>query len=313
MKKVVGFIGLAFLHLMVACSSMAPTETRKWQPTAVTDFKSVAGKWEGFLTSDDPRALHFDRATLVIDDTGACESAITRTITKAQGTSVSYDVIDVFAEQGKLVLTDDKLSTKFQKGGQMTATRLAFEHPERVKNMILTGGEPRIETEESRAIARELGRTARMDFVRQMLTTSPVAFEDMKKGTADFFYDPYHPRIDEVAEMRLAIIRRPGVQEKEREAAFRQVERGRSNYASSDLARITAPTYLIHGRDERFFYPKEIALVLLECATRVGFSLPDCSCILLSHCGHWPQIERAETFNKLSIEFLRESAKSDER
>jgi hypothetical protein len=45
----------------------------QWQPTAVTDFKSVAGKWEGFLTSDDPRALHFDRATLVIDDAGAAK------------------------------------------------------------------------------------------------------------------------------------------------------------------------------------------------------------------------------------------------
>jgi hypothetical protein len=121
MKKIVGFIGLAFLHLMVACSSMAPTETRRWQPTAVTDFKSVAGRWEGFLTSDDPRTLNYDRATLVIDDTGACESAITRTRTKVQGMSVSYDVIDVFAEKGKLVLTDDKLSTKFEKGGQMTA------------------------------------------------------------------------------------------------------------------------------------------------------------------------------------------------
>ena len=30
------------------------------------------------------------------------------------------DTIDVFAEQGKLILTDDKLSTKFEKGGQMT-------------------------------------------------------------------------------------------------------------------------------------------------------------------------------------------------
>ena len=66
MKQIVGFIGLAFLQLMVACSSMAP----QWQPTAVTDFKSVAGKWEGFLTSDDPRTLNYDRATLVIDDTG---------------------------------------------------------------------------------------------------------------------------------------------------------------------------------------------------------------------------------------------------
>jgi hypothetical protein len=121
MKKIVGFIGLAFLHLMAACSSMAPWETRQWQPTAVTDFKSVAGKWEGLLTSNDPRVLDYDRATLVIDDNGACESAITRTRTRVQGMSVSYDVIDVFAEQGKLVLTDNKLSTKFEKGGKMTA------------------------------------------------------------------------------------------------------------------------------------------------------------------------------------------------
>jgi hypothetical protein len=120
MKQIVGFIVLAFLQLMVACSSVAPWETRQWQPTAVNDFESVAGKWEGLLSSNDPRVLNFDRATLVIDDTGACESAITRTRTKVQGMSVSYDVIDMFAEKGKLVLTDGKLSTKFEKGGQLT-------------------------------------------------------------------------------------------------------------------------------------------------------------------------------------------------
>ena len=109
------------VNLMVACSSTAPWETRQWQPTAVTDFKSVEGKWEGLLTSNDPMVLNYDRATLVIDDTGACESAITRTTTKVSGMSVSYDTIGVFAEKGKLVLTDGKLSTKFEKGGQMTA------------------------------------------------------------------------------------------------------------------------------------------------------------------------------------------------
>src|SRR5262245_24025083 len=121
MKKIVGFIGLAFLHLMVACSSMAPWETRQWQPAAVSDFKSVAGKWDGLLASNDPMVLNYDRATLVIDDTGVCESAITRTTTKVSGMSVSYDTIGVFAEKEKLVLTDGKLSTKFEKGGQMTA------------------------------------------------------------------------------------------------------------------------------------------------------------------------------------------------
>lgn len=99
MKKMVGFIGLAFLHLIVACSSMAPTETR--QPTAVTDFKSVAGKWEGLLIRDHPFTQNYDRVTLVIDETGAYDIAVMRTRTTAQGVSVSYSVIGVFAEKGK--------------------------------------------------------------------------------------------------------------------------------------------------------------------------------------------------------------------
>jgi hypothetical protein len=116
MKKMVGFIGLAFLHLIVACSSMAPTETR--QPTAVTDFKSVAGKWEGLLIRDHYLTQNYDRVTLVIDDTGIYENAVMRTRTTAHGGSVSSSVIGVFAEKGKLVLTDGKLSAKGAKGGQ---------------------------------------------------------------------------------------------------------------------------------------------------------------------------------------------------
>ncbi len=116
MKQIVGFIGLAFLPFMVACSSMAPME----KPTAVTDSKSIAGKWEGLLTSDDPRSLHYDRASVVIDDTGTCEVAITRTRTKVEGKSVSYDTVDVFAEKAQLVPGDDKLSATFEKGGHMT-------------------------------------------------------------------------------------------------------------------------------------------------------------------------------------------------
>lgn len=188
--------------------------------------------------------------------------------------------------------------------GSMAITRVAIDHPQRVRSLTLTGGEPRIETEESRAIATTLGRTARMNFVREMLDKAEVSFEDMRKATADFFYDPAHPRINDVTEMRLKVMRRPGVLEKERQQAHQQVERGRSNYQSTDLARIQAPTYLIHGRDERFFYPKEIQPILLDCAMKASLIIPECSCTVLSHCGHWPQIETAETFNALSLEFL---------
>jgi hypothetical protein len=114
MRRIAGFIGLAFLNLIVACSFMA----RQWQPSAVIDFRSVAGKWEGFVTADDPRTLQFDRVTFVIDEMGGCETAITRTITKMP---VSYHTFDVFAEKTQLVLLDNKLSATFEKGGHMTA------------------------------------------------------------------------------------------------------------------------------------------------------------------------------------------------
>jgi hypothetical protein len=78
--------------------------------------------WEmgGTLTRDNAMTQNYDRVNLVIGDTGAYDIAITRTRTTAQGVSVSYSVIGVFAEKGKLVLTDGKLSAKGAKGGQAT-------------------------------------------------------------------------------------------------------------------------------------------------------------------------------------------------
>jgi hypothetical protein len=118
MKKMFGFIAVAILHLLVACSSVAPTS--QWQPTAITDFKNVAGKWEGPLVRDHYFTQNFDRATIAIGDTGACEYAVVRTRTIAQGGSVSHSVSRVLSENGKLVLTDGKLSATGSKGGQMT-------------------------------------------------------------------------------------------------------------------------------------------------------------------------------------------------
>ena len=193
--------------------------------------------------------------------------------------------------------------------GSMAITRIAVDVPGRVKSLTLTGGEPRLETEESRVIAAKLGQTERMNFVRQMLSKDKVEIGDMRKATADFFYDPDHPAIDEITEMRLEVINRPGMLTKERAHASKQVERGRANYQALDLMRIDAPCNLIHGRDERFFFAKEEAPVLLECAIKPFTVIPNCNCTVLAHCGHWPQIEKAETFNALSLEFLKDADK----
>jgi len=188
--------------------------------------------------------------------------------------------------------------------GSNAIARLAANHPERVRSVIFTGGEPRIETEGSRAVSRKLGQTPRTDFVREMLSKPDLSAEDLRNATADFFYDRDHPAVGPVTEMRLESLERPGVLERERAHAFAQIQGGRETFGADDLARITAPTYLIHGKDERYFYPADVLPTVIDSAMRVCFVLPDCSCTLLSRCGHWPQIERAEEFNALALQFL---------
>ena len=193
--------------------------------------------------------------------------------------------------------------------GSMTSTRVAIDHPDRVKSLILTGGEPRVDTDETREIAKVLGRTARMDFVREMLSKPELTVADVDKATGDFFYDAQHPRVSEVSAMRLEDLRRPGVQERERAAAFRQIQGGRQNNAASELATIQAPTCLVHGRDERYFFSAEQAPVLIKAAVKLSFVVPNASCVLLAHCGHWPQIEKADLFNTLSLAFLSQTGR----
>jgi hypothetical protein len=107
------------MQAMVACSFLAPKETRQLQPASVSDFKSVAGKWQGLLVRN-PRDRDDDWVTLVIGEAGTYEFA-------------SYRMIGVFAGKGKLVLADGKLSAKSDKGGQIMLQLYAdSESPERI-------------------------------------------------------------------------------------------------------------------------------------------------------------------------------------
>src|SRR5215475_2327291 len=107
------------VHVIIGCSATDSKDARQFRPTTITDFKSVAGRWEGLLVRN-PRTRDDDWVTLVISDTGAYEFS-------------SYRMIGVFAGKGKLVLADGKLSAKSEKGGQLTVQLLADSgSPERI-------------------------------------------------------------------------------------------------------------------------------------------------------------------------------------
>lgn len=67
-------------------------------------------------------------------------------------------------------------------------------------------------------------------------------------------------------------------------------------FRMDDLAEVTAPTLLIHGRDDRVV-PYENSLALLA-------RIPNSRLSLLNRCGHWAMVEHAEEFNRLVTDFV---------
>lgn len=75
------------------------------------------------------------------------------------------------------------------------------------------------------------------------------------------------------------------------------MEKGR-RHSSTDaqLASITAPVMLIHGRDDR--------VVPLEGTLRAVSLIPNSRAVILNQCGHWAMIERPDEFNELVAMFV---------
>ena len=143
-----------------------------------------------------------------------------------------------------------------------------------------------------------------MDFVRAMLSKPEVSLDDMRRATAAFFFDQQHPAIDVVAQMRLGLIRKPGMQKNELAAAVDQLTGGRQLLHDDVFRQMQAPTLLLHGRDEPGFYEPSDKVALLDAALRVMHLIPRCDATVLAGCGHWPQLEVPERYNALCLDFL---------
>lgn len=63
-----------------------------------------------------------------------------------------------------------------------------------------------------------------------------------------------------------------------------------------DLPAVQIPTLLIHGRDDRVVHFESTLLLLAH--------IPNSRAVLLNRCGHWAQVEHAEEFNRLVIDFV---------
>jgi hypothetical protein len=106
MRRITWFLQLSALLIGVQAGiapiSLAASAKPQLSPTAITDIKSIAGKWEGIMIRT-PKSRTDDWVNVTIQDTGDYDFA-------------SYRTIGVFSGKGKLTVADGKATGQGERG-----------------------------------------------------------------------------------------------------------------------------------------------------------------------------------------------------
>lgn len=166
-------------------------------------------------------------------------------------------------------------------GGGM-AMGLAIAHPDRVDKMVLMG---------SSALRFEL--TPALDEIWGL----EPSVQAMRRAM-DLFAWNRELVTDELAEVRHRAFSRPGVYESYAAMFPAPRQRWLDALASdpADVAEVQHETLVIHGRED--------LVVPVSASEEIFRILPNAQLHLFGHCGHWTQIEFADTFSTIVADFL---------
>jgi pimeloyl-ACP methyl ester carboxylesterase len=119
--------------------------------------------------------------------------------------------------------------------------------------------------------------------------------EYVRTKMEEIFYDPTLVTPEWVSAVRRVVTTRS--------TALRVVRFARAakrHNLEADLHRITVPTLLVWGKDDRVT-PSDVA-------ERFHQLIPESELVFITNCGHAPMLERPEAFNEIVEEWLRETA-----
>ncbi len=212
---------------------------------------------------------------------------------KPHGLSYNLDSMTDFTKSLVNALGHERAALAGSSIGGGLALMTAMHHPEVVSKLILSG---------AAALGREVA-----PFIR--LATIPFLGEFMTGGVRDatrvwvrkLFYDKSLAGGDMLRELRRAN-NLPGAREAGLKIARVYVGLWgvrRQYVMTRRLRRLDVPTLIFWGADDEILPVKH--------ALRAAREIPKCDLHVFGSCGHWVQVERADDFNRLSIEFLARS------
>ena len=166
-------------------------------------------------------------------------------------------------------------------GGSL-ALSLAIRHPDRVGRLVLMG-----------SVGVPFAITPGLDAVWGY---EPSV--DAMEGLLHLFAHDRSLIGPDLARLRYEASVRPGVQEAYRAMfpAPRQRALDALTHSVDEIAGITAPTLIVHGRDDQVI-PLQNAVDLLAL-------IDDAQLHVFGRCGHWTQLEHAAEFTDLVTDFL---------
>lgn len=171
--------------------------------------------------------------------------------------------------------------------GAWIAAWFALEYPERVEKLILnTAGGFRSHPEVMAKV-----KNSTLEAVKN------VSYETVRKRLEWLMYDP-KKMTDEMVEIRYRIYSQPGmVRAMEHVLCLQEMEiRQKYILTPERLSRIQHPTLVLWTSHDPTA-PIEVGKAAQE-------HIPNSQFVVIDECGHWPQFEKPEEFNRVVLDFL---------
>lgn len=181
----------------------------------------------------------------------------------------------------------DKASISGESLGGWVAARAAIDHPDRIDRLVLnTAG----------------GSQADPEVMKRIVTLSMAAVEDPTWETVQarikWLMADKSKDYDDIVASRRRIYRLPGFVDAMRDIMALQDPqiRARNLLGPAEYGAITAPTLVVWTSDD--------PTADVEEGKRIASMIPGARFELMPGCGHWPQYEDSQTFDRLHLEFL---------
>jgi pimeloyl-ACP methyl ester carboxylesterase len=170
-------------------------------------------------------------------------------------------------------------------GGQ-AAIKLAIDAPERVKKLVLIGSTP---------VLTSLFCPLPLEGIKQIgayYRGNGPSMEKMETLLRTILYDSSFLNDETLKERYEATLDPEAIKVFSAPPPLNED-------LSSELHKVTCPSLLVWGADDRFG-ALDIGLLMLR-------KFQNSRMHIFNHCGHWAQVEHAEEFNRVVIDFLEEA------